>query len=390
MRERRRRHEDLDRGRHERAERTNGIASTSSEPKTIRKFCSHATRSGRRRERRPRSPPDRRSRSAPSGARRSAPAVARSRGRATSTAISSTSRTRSRTRDTRLRTSGLPFGACIVSIGAHDVVGRHAVRGHDRLDRGTARRARRRDDRRCRPRRSTLAATSGPGDIAVGVSRWRRATNVVAGTRRDHRLDRSPGVRAIRSRVPPSTTPRMSGSSSAPNPASRRASRPHARDRVGSDLDVVAVVRRCTRSRRSDPVDERAPRPVRSGRARRGGVVLVASVATTGMSVRRRSTGHGRPCPRGSTDPVMPCCDGGRPVPIVVRIAAGSSGSEPVVPGERAGTGRQRPSHARPGGALERRTPPCRRPSRRSSTTSGPRASPMPRPSARRPLRISG
>ena len=41
-RERRRRHEHLDRGRDERAETTNGIASTSSEPKTIRKFRSHA------------------------------------------------------------------------------------------------------------------------------------------------------------------------------------------------------------------------------------------------------------------------------------------------------------------------------------------------------------
>ena len=77
-----------------------------------------------------------------------------------------------------------------------------------------------------------------------------------------------------------------------------------------------------------------------------------------------------RPVPRRPSSsrtiaPVMPCSDGSPPVPIVVRVAGGSSGSEPVVPSSVPAPPGDRPSQERPRVRVRFEVGASRRPSRR-------------------------
>ena len=138
--------------------------------------------------------------------------------------------------------------------------------------------------------------------------------------------------RSIEPTEPFSTTARMSGTSSRPNPSARSRSAA-----VTAELPVATTI-----ASRSWPTYQLPPTMPRSA----------WSLATRPISGRwsiawSRSSGNvaitenGEPAPHDFTTrppsfrtsaPVIPCCDGRPPVPIVVSVAAGSSGREPVSP----------------------------------------------------------
>ena len=315
--------------------RMNGIASTSSDPNTMSRLRSHGRLEGSATRTSTATPASVASTQATGGPERS-----RRRGRragargSTSTAISSTSRRRRRTTGTRRRragTSPAPRSARSASATCWAVSERSTSTSRSRkspsaavaaddggADRGV-------DGRRERPmRRAPRVRRSDPVPAI---------TNVASGTTARTASTTSAVAESTSRTRPSSTMPSTSVMSSSPKPPEVTMVCSAAPARRGSATRV-------TRSRSSLSRYQPSPMMPRSA----GSVSTAPTAACCPLAASRSSANVAITEPAPGADqarrtapsssrtsvPVMPWAEGSPPVPIVVSVAAGSSGSDPV------------------------------------------------------------
>ncbi len=353
----------------------NGIASTRSEPNTISRLRSHGRLAGSLRRTSTATPASAAITQTTGGfdlrpsARRDVP----ERG-STSTAISSTSRTPRRTTGTRRRTVARRRQGVLEAASVRAT--RSAV-----IDRSTE--TPRSRKRPAAPVPSTIgapsvsstpAASEEASSAAAGRDPVPATTNVAPGTRSRTIVTTCSVIESMPSIDPASTTPSTSVTSSSPSPsaatialdaiAGRDPSLPSTVTGSRSEASryqPLPMIPRSASSASTAPTSARCPWTWSRSSAK----AAITEPASGADHALERSPSSSR-----TNVPVMPCVDGRLPVPIVVRVAAGSIGSEPVtassVPAPRA-IARRTKGHA-PGRASRSREP---TPFHAMSTTSG-------------------